>query len=83
MNAEVKSGQQYAIAQSQHITYTPSLVITSALITFTILTVLGIVFGLAGGVIGGMMGRSRAQLPPPQEHEEAMFEPPPPKTPAE
>jgi len=83
IDAQVKSGQQYANSQHLNITYTPSLIITSALLSSGILIVLGVLLGLAGGVIGGMMGRSRAQLPPPREYEEAMFEPPQPKTPAE
>jgi hypothetical protein len=74
IDAAVKSDQQSANSQHLQITYTPSLVITDALISLAILIALGALFGAAGGFIGGSLGRRRAQLPPAEEYQEAMVE---------
>ncbi|SRR6266516_2877545 len=73
------------INQSTHSHYTNSDIIVNYLLSYGLFIVVGVLFALAGGVIGGTMGRSRwrQNQPPPQEYEEAMFEPPQPKTPAE
>jgi hypothetical protein len=63
-------------ANSQHQQITTSLVITNTLINFAFFIVLGVLFGAAGGLIGGSLGRRRAQLPPAEEYQETMVEPP-------
>ena len=75
IDAYRKSFQIAADKQHQNITYTNSTVITGLLINVLFLIVLGVLPGVIGGAVGGNFGRRRAQLPPAEDYQEAMFEP--------
>jgi hypothetical protein len=75
IDAVRKNEQITANQQHLHIIYTNSQIITSYLVIYLILIAAGVLFGLAGGAVGGNFGRRRAQLPPVEEYQEAMFEP--------
>jgi hypothetical protein len=76
IDAYRKSIQTNADQQHIHITYTNSLLIEGVLINFLVLLALGVLLGVGGGAVGGGFGRRRAQLPPVEVYQEAMFEPP-------
>jgi hypothetical protein len=69
-NAQITANQQHL-----HTIYTNSQIITNYLIVYLFLIALGVLFGVIGGALGGNIGRRRAQLPPAEEYQEAMFEP--------
>ena len=69
-NAQITANQQHL-----NIIYTNSQIITNYLIVYLILIALGVMFGVIGGALGGSFGRRRAQLPPAEEYQKAMFEP--------
>ncbi len=75
IDAYRKSAQTNADQQHLHFTYTNSLLIEGLLINFLILLALGVLLGVIGGAVGGNIGRKRAQLPPAEEYQEAMFKP--------
>ncbi len=76
IDAVRKSAQEAADKQHLHITYTNALLFEGLLINFIILLALGVLLGVIGGAVGGNFGRRRAQIPPVEEYQEAMFEPP-------
>lgn len=78
IDAYRQSAQQTANQQGLHITYTNALVIQGIIFVLVISIVIYALLALGGGAIGGYMGRSRAQVPPPNEYQESMFAPPPP-----
>ncbi len=75
IDAVRKSAQAVADKQQPHITYTNALLLEGLLINFLILLALGVLLGVIGGAVGGNIGRKRAQLPPAEEYQEAMFKP--------
>ncbi len=76
LDAYRKSLQAASDKLHQHTIYTNSVVLTGLLINVLFLLIIGILPGAIGGLLGGTFGRRRAQLPPVEEHKEAMFEPP-------
>lgn len=76
IDAVRKNSQAAADQQHLHVIYTNSQIITSYLVIYLIIMVLGVLLGVSGGAVGGSLGRRRAQLPPPEEYQEAMVEPP-------
>src|SRR5437588_10462592 len=76
IDAVRKSAQINADKQHLHIIYTNSVLLEGLLINFIILLALGVLLGVIGGVLGGNFGRRRAQIPPVEVYQEAMFEPP-------
>ncbi|HEY6286347.1 MAG TPA: hypothetical protein VIX20_11840, partial [Ktedonobacteraceae bacterium] len=70
-----KSAQITANQQHLHITYTNSQIITNYLFVYIVLIALGILFGVIGGFVGGIFSSRRAQIPPVEVYQEAMFEP--------
>ena len=71
-----KNAQTAANQQHLHITYTNSLLLEGLLINYVLLLLVGVLFGACGGALGGIFGRRRAQIPPVEESQEAMFESP-------
>jgi len=75
--ALLQSVKDTAIKQGQNPnSITSTSVTTTILISVLINLVLAVLIGVAGGALGGNIGSKRAQLPPTEEHQESMLEPP-------
>ena len=78
LNTQLQDLQRTLDQQHANIKATNQLIFFGVVVTIIITLVLSSLFGLVGGALGGSMGRRRAQLSPPPEYQESMFEPPPP-----